>query len=401
MFWIAAALLAAVVLLVVGAAFRARPGAVEAPDVAVYRDQMRELDRDVARGVLGPAEAEAARAEVGRRLLAADAARAAPGRGGRARLGLALTAALVLAAAFGTYGLIGAPSYPDLPLAGRIEAVEAARAARPGQAVAEAEIPRPAPPEDADPARLRDVERLRAILVERPDDARGWRILVGEELALGDMGAAWRAQDRLVAILGDGAPASEFALLAELMILAAGGYVSPEAERALREALRRDPSDGSARYYAGLMYEQGGRPDLAWPVWRRLVAESAPDDPWLPVIFARIERVSRLAGDPTPLEDLPRPGARGPSEADVAAAADLSPAERLEMIGGMVQGLAERLAADGGPPADWARLIEAYGVLGRTDAAVAVYREAAQVFAEDPAALDRLAAAADRAGFVP
>jgi cytochrome c-type biogenesis protein CcmH len=72
--------------------------------------------------------------------------------------------------------------------------------------------------------------------------------------------------------------------------------------------------------------------------------------------------------------------------------------ERMEMIQGMVSGLAERLATEGGPPSDWARLISAYGVLGRTDTAAAVYAEAQQVFGENQGALDIIDRAAERAG---
>jgi cytochrome c-type biogenesis protein CcmH len=243
------------------------------------------------------------------------------------------------------------------------------------------------------------VEQLREVMQTRPEDPQGWRLLAMNEAGLGNLEAAWRAQDRLVGLLGEEAGAGDFADLAEMMIQAAGGYVSPEAERALREALRRDPSNGVARYYLGLMYAQGGRSDLAWPVWRRLLADSPEDAPWIEPVLLQIEEVSALAGDPTPVADLPRP--RGPTMEDIEAAGDMTPEERLGMIEGMVGGLAARLADGGGPPEDWARLITAYGVLGRSDAAAAIYQEARMVFADAPGALDTLARAAERAGLAP
>lgn len=400
MFWIVVSLLLAASVLVMVAALRASSVQAVSPDVDVYRDQLRELERDQARGTLSEEEAEAARAEVARRLLAADRAAQADGgpAGAGARwLGVAAVAVPTVGVALVTYLWIGAPGYADLPLAARIEAVEAARAGRPGQLLAEAEVPDRI--DQTRPDILEMAGQLRTVLVERPDDLRGWRLAVDTEAGLGNLEAAWRAQDRVVAILGDQAQGAEFAILAELMILAAGGYVSPEAEQALDEALRRDPQNGSARYYRGLMYAQGGRPDEAWPIWRRLVGDSLPDDPWLEPIYEQIERVSSLAGDPTPLDQLPRP--RGPSQADVEAAGDLTLDERIEMISGMVEGLAARLASDGGPAGDWGRLITAYGVLGQLSSAAAVYDEAKLVFAEDPAALDILSRAADRAGLVP
>lgn len=402
MFWIAATVITLACLAIVLAALRTPPPAEARSDVAVYRDQLRELERDVARGTLTEDEAQSARAEVGRRLLSADAATTAPRRTGATVLAAGVITVIVLGVAFGTYRLIGAPGYPDLPLASRVASVEAARAERPGQELAEAEIPDQSPPADADPETLRMAEQLREVLVDRPDDLRGWRLRARIESGLNDPKAAWRAQNRVVAIRGDEADARDFAYLAELMIIAAGGYVSPEAEEVLAETLRLDPSNGSARYYTGLMFAQGGRPDLTWPIWRRLVGDSAEDAPWLPAIYGQIERVSQLAGDPTPLDALPRPGtARGPSAADVQAAGDMTLDERMEMIGGMVEGLAARLATDGGSPSDWGRLITAYGVLGRLNDAATVYAEAQQVFGDDQGAMDIIARAADQAGLAP
>mgnify|MGYP003652453266 CR=1 FL=1 len=322
MFWIVVALLLAACILVMAAALRGGAGPGVRPDVDVYRDQLRELERDAARGTLDPEEAEAARTEVARRLLAADRVRV-----------------------------------------------------------------------------TRLAEELKQVLAARPNDLRGWRLAVQTQAGLGDLEAAWQSQDRVIAILGEEAGAEEFALLAELMILAAGGYVSPQAETALSEAVRRDRANGTARYYAGLMYAQGGRPDRAFGIWRGLIAESAPGDPWLDPIYAQIEEISVLAGDPTPLDELPQP--RGPSVDDIEAAGDMTPQDRIEMIGDMVQGLSERLANEGGTAEEWARLITSYGVLGRTDAAATVYAEAKTVFAADRGALDTLARAADRAGINP
>ncbi|WP_167767223.1 c-type cytochrome biogenesis protein CcmI [Jannaschia formosa] len=398
LFWIAAAALTVGCTAIVLAAFRTPPESV-APDVAVYRDQLRELDRDRARGTLSDSEAEAARAEVARRLLAADKAAqgAVAGFRGNGVLGAGLAVVLVLAATAATYLTVGAPGYGDMPLQARISVIEENRAARASQAVAEAEVPDridESRPEVSDMA-----QQLRDLLVDRPDDLRGWRLAAQTEAGLGNMEAAWRAQQRVIEILGDDATAEDHAVLAELMILAAGGYVSPEAEAALEAALRRDPSLGLARFYLGSMYAQGGRPDLAWPIWRRLLADSTPDAPWLPIIYDRIEAISRAAGDPTPVEQLPTP--RGPTAEDIEAAGEMTLEERVEMIEGMRARLAARLASEGGSPQEWAQLIVANGVVGDTDGAAAVYGEAKLVFAEDRGALDVLARAAERAGLAP
>ncbi len=396
-FWIIALGLSAIVILTLVLALLHR-GAVQdsaASDMGVYRDQLREVDRDLARGVLTEAEAEAVRLEVSRRLLDADKAAAAADDGlapGWARLGAGLAVTLIVGGgAVLIYLGIGAPGYPDLPLERRIALAEEARLSRPGQAAAEAEVP--PRPGTADEAFLALMERLRGAVAERPDDLEGHVLLAQNEARLGNFSAAHAAQARVIVLKGDQATGADYADLADLLILAAGGYVSPEAEAALGEALARDPRNGPARYYTGLLAAQTGRPDVAFQTWRALLEGSAPDAPWVPVIRTQIGDVAQLAGVDYV---LPAEGsAPGPSQADIEAAGEMSPAERLAMIEGMVSGLSDRLATEGGPPEDWARLIRAYGVLGRRDAAAAIWAEAQTVFPDDITRVPILEAARD------
>jgi cytochrome c-type biogenesis protein CcmH len=400
-FWIATAGFAALVILVVLlAALRPQRAATPAAayDLQVYRDQLREVARDVARGVLTEEEAARIRAEVSRRLLEADRALQAsqtPARGtGRAdRLILAVLLVASVAGSFALYLRIGAPGYPDLPLAMRVAQVETARASRPDQDSAEAQVPfRETVP--ADPRREALVIQLREVMARRPDDPQGMALLAQNEAALGNFRAAHLAQARLIDLLGEGVSGTEHIDLAEMMILAAGGYVSPEAEAALLRGLELAPRNGTARYYVGLMYAQQGRPDLAFPIWRNLLAESTAEAPWLDAIRLQIEEVAFLAGVNVTLAELPQPAApRGPSAADIAAAQDMSAEDQGAMIAAMVAGLAARLASDGGPPEDWARLIGAQIVLGRTEEAMAIAEEARVTFADLPAALALIEAA--------
>ncbi|MCC6305837.1 MAG: c-type cytochrome biogenesis protein CcmI, partial [Rhodobacteraceae bacterium] len=288
-FWLVAAGMAGAVFLILALALLRGPApagatAAAAADLGVYRDQLAEVGRDLARGTIGPEEAARLRVEVARRLLEADrrgraeagaalpgpaaasvAADPGPAGADRAAATPALSApaaagargtvaglVLILVAAAGSFGLyarIGAPDYPDQPLAGRLAAADRALATRPGQAAAEAALGlRPlANPADPDHAAL--MARLRAAVAARPDDVEGHRLLAENEAALGNHAAAARAQGRLVALLGDAATAADHVLHADLLIRAANGYVSPEAEAALTEALRRDPANGAARYY--------------------------------------------------------------------------------------------------------------------------------------------------------
>ena len=404
-FWIiAAALAVGTGLLLALAILRGRPGA-EPPaayDLRVYRDQLGEIDRDTSRGVIAADEAERLRAEVSRRILAADAQlRAGGATAGQPRLagrGAALVAMAMLAGGgLALYSVIGAPGYGDMPLAQRIEASEAARAERLTQDAAEARFGpgESAPPADATEEQLALVARLREVVAARPEDQQGLRFLVRSEAALGRMAAARDAQEQLIALRGDAASARDHATLAELMIEAAGGYVSTDAETALRAALERDPRTPTARFYLGLYHLQLDRPDRAFPIWRDLLEESRPGAPWVPVIRAEIGEVASRAGVRyTP----PASQRRGPSAADMEAASDMTPEARNEMIRGMVAGLSERLASEGGPASDWSRLITAYGVLGETDKARETWAEARQTFGDDPAALEALRTAAEGAG---
>ncbi len=406
-FWVVVAtMVAASVAILLQALVRARRGDPEAraaSDVAIYRDQLREIERDVARGIIGADEAERLRTEVSRRLLDADrAARSAEGKvqGGAPRAATWTMAAFAVAVTAGgsvwLYAALGAPGYGDLPMSLRLAAAEQARETRPGQTDAEVQAGAALAPREApDPQYLELIERLRAAVAARPDDLEGHRLLARNEAAMGDFAAAWRAQERVVEIRGAEATAQDHANLADLMVLAAGGYVSPEAEAALSRALDRDPSNGTARYYSGLLFAQTGRPDIAFNLWRGLLEESQPDAPWVGPIRAQIEDLAFFAGVDYRLPPEGSAPLRGPSAADIEAAGDLDPAARMEMIRSMVGGLSERLATEGGPPADWARLIRAYGVLGERGTAAAIWEEAQRVFPDDLARVPILEAARD------
>lgn len=368
-------------------------------DMQVYRDQLKEVDRDLARGVIPEAEAERVRTEVSRRLLAADAqmrAQKAPSeRGGKGNIIVAITlVGAMLVGALALYAQLGVPGYRDLPLEARIAASDQARTERLSQAEAEAQAPARPPAPEAAPDYLALMEKLRETVKERPDDLRGLRLLVRNEAALGNVAAAYAAQQQTIRIKGTEASSDDHALLADLMIAAAGGYVSTEAEAALRAALKADPENPTSRYYLGVYLMQVDRPDVAFRMWERLLRESPAEAPWVAPIRAQIEDIAWRAGVQYELPQEPR----GPSAEDVEAAEDMTPEDRLEMIRGMVRGLAERIDTEGGAPEDWARLIAAYGVLGETDLARAVWSDAQQAFWDAPGSLEQIRDSAVQAG---
>lgn len=394
-FWIAAIALFAAVAVLILLALRRGHAAAPAPDLAVYRAQMAELDRDLTRGLVAPEEAAQARTEIARRILETDTARetAAPARQPAVLAG-ALVVFALLGSAFLIYPRLGAPGYPDLPLATRLQISEAERQARPSQAEMEAQAP-PAPPPAMEPSDAALLDQLRATARDRPDDLQGQMLLARSEAGLGNYAAAARAQARVVALKAGAATAADHATQGELLIAAAGGAVSAEAETALRQALALDPQDPVALFHIGRMFDQVARPDLTFRAWRALLETAPADLPWLPGIREAMPRLAYLAG-----EDW-TPPAPGPSAGEIEAAAGMSPEDRAAMIRGMVDRLSERMAREGGPPEDWARLISSLGVLGETEQARALWAEAQSLFASHPADLAVVRTAAEAAGVAP
>ncbi|MHA7876134.1 c-type cytochrome biogenesis protein CcmI [Roseivivax sp.] len=407
-FWIVAGAMALLVAALIGIALlrghgRTRDAAQS--DIEVYRQQLTEVDRDAERGIIAPEEAERLRTEVSRRLLAADArSGSAPGAGGEARglsrLTMAALALFLLVGSVGIYLSLGAPGYGDLGLEARIAQAEEARRNRPDQAAAEAEVPASAPEEAPTEEYLALVNRLRQAVAERQDDLRGFQLLARSEAALGNYRAAYAAQERIIALKGEEATAKDYADLADMMVLAAGGYVSPEAEVAVQEALRRDPESGVGNYYAGLTMAQTGRPDRAFRIWDALLRRSAEGDPWVPPVMAQIPEIAWRAGVNDYQPPVPASALSGPSAEDIEAAGEMSAEDRQGMIAGMVARLSDRLANQGGSPEEWARLITAYGVLGETDQAREIWRNAQEVFLGNEEALETVRAGAREAGVV-
>ena len=230
--------------------------------------------------------------------------------------------------------------------------------------------------------------QLRTTVAQRPDDIQGHTLLMQQERRIGNFIAAKDAQLRIATLKGDSVNTQDLADLGELQVLAAGGYVSPEAEMSLRASLAQDATNGTARYYLGLMLLQTGRPDQAFRIWDDLLRAGPEDAPWIPPIVAQIEELAELAGVSYALPEIGSSALRGPSAEDIDNARDMTPAERMDMIGSMVSGLSQRLAEEGGPARDWARLISSLGVLGEWERAQAIHANAIEVFADDPNALD-------------
>ncbi|MEF2551752.1 c-type cytochrome biogenesis protein CcmI [Aurantimonas sp. A2-1-M11] len=383
-FWfIAAVMTAAVTLLALWPLLRSRPVHLASRaehDVEVYAAQLRELDADVARGAMAPAEAETARAEIGRRLLRAADRGKAQGEAGAAPwkrpmmlATMAAVAILVPLVSVALYAEFGGGGRPDLPLAER-----RAPASAPGDIqtlIAGAE------------------ERLRA----EPEDGRGWDVLAPIYLRIGrteDAATAFRNAIRL-----NGASAARESGLGEALTQIAGGDVTDEAAAAFERALAQNPDHLPARFFLALNLSQEGRRDEAATAWTRLVEMSPPDAPWLEIANAAIADARGDAAPAAGTAPLAQTApAQGPDGADIAAAAEMAADDRRAMIEGMVSQLASRLESNPDDVEGWKRLIRSYTVLGDADAAGAAYRTATQTFAPESAAGREIAAFGDELG---
>lgn len=392
-FWAVAAGMAVAVALVLIAAMRRAPKPATRTadaDLAVYKDQLAEIERDLTRGTIGPEEAARLRVEVGKRMIDADRARAAgetlSGTGPTGVLA-ALIMGLVVPGGIALYWWLGAPGYPDMALVPRLEALDAGIAARPGQ---EAELARLGKPRDA----ALD-QRLGAELAAVTDlAALEEQFRTGFEA--GELLIAVRVQERILALRGDQATANDHANLALALVAEAQGYVSPEAEAELRASLERDMTNELARYLVGEMFLQGERYDQAFRFWRPLAEGGTPGSPWVKSIRERIVEVAELAGIRYALTEA---AGGGPSAEGMPGA--MSESERQQMIEGMVAQLSDRLATEGGSVEDWNKLIRSLSVLERKDEAQKIYDEARAKFYGRPTELSFLKQAAVESGLVP
>jgi cytochrome c-type biogenesis protein CcmH len=319
-------------------------------DRAVYRDQLQELDRDIARGLLNEAEAKTARLEIQRRLLAADAA---PVRATRSVRSPILAGIVSLAGAGGAvamYLLIGAPEIPSVPAGGRV-ATDAA-----------------SPHGGGDADMMQAAQRLAAKLKDNPDDTNGWLLYGRTSMLLGQ----WdRAVDAYRHALNLGATRPEVvAAYGESLVMQAGGVVTPDALEAFGKALKDSPKLDVARYYIALGVAQGGEAKHAIGMWQDLLKDLAEDNPEREDVIARMTETAKEAGLPAPVPEKGPPAqVKGPDEDTVAAAAAMPEGDRKAFIGSMVTRLAERLKEQPNDLDGWLRLGRAYVVMKELDKA--------------------------------
>ncbi|MBA8909185.1 c-type cytochrome biogenesis protein CcmI [Aminobacter ciceronei] len=343
LFWIIAAVLtlgaSLAVLLPLTRQTRARDDASH--DLEVYRDQLGEVDRDAARGLIAAADAEQARAEIARRIIRLDAENAREPKKA-SQLGPRLVGMIAVLAvpllSWGVYTAIGSPTVPSQPLSARLSQK----------------------PADSSVDEL--IARAEAHLVANPSDGRGWDVLAPVYLRIGRANDAVTAYRNAIRILGS--TTARQAGLGEAIAAAAGGIVTSDARLAFEAALKLEPADAKARYFLALALAQEGKISDAAAAWRLLAASLPADSPWR---AATEQAIAQAEVRTAPVKEAA--GAPAPSQDDIDAAASMSSGDRTAMIEGMVATLDEKLRQNPRDPEGWVRLVRSYQVLGKTDLA--------------------------------
>lgn len=371
LFWVIAAILTlgaslAVLLPMAAGPKSGRDGSDH--DLEVYRDQLSELDRDVQRGLIQPAQADQARAEIARRILRlGHADRKSSVRDASVTARLVATAAVLAIplVSWGVYAGLGSPDLPSQPLAERLAKN----------------------PADSTVDEL--VARAEAHLAANPSDGRGWDIVAPIYVRMqryADAVTAYRNAIRL-----DGDSAARHAGLGEAIANAAGGVVSTDAQAAFETALKLDSANAKANFYLALAMAQEGRASEALERWQAMLSSLPKDSPWRSVVEEALSRAGKSVAEAAE-------AASGPTREEVEAASSMSPQDRTAMIETMVAGLDEKLRQNPRDWEGWSKLVRSYLVLGKAGEARDALNRGIAAFGSDTDEARRLVAFAASLG---
>jgi cytochrome c-type biogenesis protein CcmH len=318
-------------------------------DLEVYKDQLAEIERDTASGLIAPQDAEGARIEISRRILA-SAENHGNGNAGSAKLrGIAAlaVAALVPVFTWGGYAFLGSPAVPDQPIATRSD-----NPAAPIQNM---------------------IAQAEAHLAKNPDDGRGWEVLAPIYTRLGRYGEAVNAYRKSLELNGE--TAARFSGLGESLTGQANGEVNGDAKAAFGRALALDPNEPKARLFMAVAAARDGKPDEARASLQSLLTGAPAGADWVPAVQGVLASLDPNAADGKV--------ASGPSQEQADAAAQMSESDRKTMIEGMVAGLAEKLKSNPDDVESWQRLMRSYVVLQKQDDAKKAFADAQTAFKDN------------------
>ncbi|MFO1246641.1 MAG: c-type cytochrome biogenesis protein CcmI [Alphaproteobacteria bacterium] len=357
----------------------------QAKTIDILKGQLSEVDGQVAAKLIEPAEAEALRSEIKRRILVEDRDAGTPARPlpqtALPWVALGLVAIVTLCAT-ALYAMMGHPELQSGTAATVASAPDAQNTdskSHPNGEVASM------------------IASLEAKLQQNPGDAQGWQMLGWSYMRTGRPADAAKAYAKAVAI--DPANVEYLSAQGEAMVQSEG-KVSDEAAGIFQRALKGDPADPRARYFLAIHRDQGGDHKGAMDDFVALLKSAPPDAPWASQVRTYVEDLAKeqhidLTGKLPPVAAAPAPG---PSSAQVAAAGQMSDADRQAMIHSMVDKLAGELKANPKDTGGWVRLMRARMVLGESQQAAQDYKSAHAAFNGDAAAQAALQEAAKSLG---
>lgn len=277
MFWIILTLSAALAGLWIALPFlRTRSLEMNTGDstLSIYRDQIDEIEHDLAQGLISAQECDAARREIERRAL--KAARGLDQGFTRAERSIPAVigvVAVAMAVTLGGYAWLGKPDQGDLPLVAR-KTEDLLRRAQGG-----------------------DLNSQIALLVEAtqkdPADVDSWGMLAQTYAAVEDYASAAEAYRRAIAL--DPKTPELQAAYGEALTLANGNKVPPAA-RVVFEQILRDTPDPRARYYLALAKAQAQDFEGALADWTALAQGTPRDAPWQPLVRRDIVNMVKFLG---------------------------------------------------------------------------------------------------------
>lgn len=406
-----------------------------AQGLAVHHDQLREIENEVARGLIDKSDGENAASEIKRRILAAAAAEQPPApslTSSERKFALTVVTGTVVFGSVVLYAVIG---NPDVPAAGPAQTVSSTTARSIGEARSDAGTQAIASLEQMTSQDGRDrpqqgsglppveemIQRVQTRLERNPKDPDGWRLLGWSLFNIERFAEAAQAYARAMELRPGSAEYRS--ARGEALVRAADGTVTSEARADLDEALRLDPKDARARFFIGAAKEQEGDKRGAMTDWTAIVSEADPNEPWLSDLKQRLGALRRELGedDRSPssaqpnlsaerMQELLRSGKtaatepaepRGPRAEDIRKAESMPAQDRNLMIRGMVDSLASRLEQSPRDAEGWIKLIRSRVVLGEVEAAKQSLQRALSVFAEDAPERTRIADAAKQLGINP
>ncbi len=368
-------------------------------DANVFKDQLKTIDREVEEGQMEREDAEAARLEISRNLLAAaDKAEQNPALKAQdrhvSRLAAMALVLLVPLLAVGLYLKVGSPAIPDMPLEARAKQ---------------------APSLNAKLAEL--IARAEQRLAANPKDGRGWAIMAPVYMRHEMYGKAQNAYRNAIRLLG--ASADRLSGLADSMILANDGIVGDDALPVLKRAIKVDPDHPKPHFWMGLYYEQNNKFKQAEEFYTNLLKNSGSEVDWRPTVQQRLDEVRKKQGLPALViagakmvqppeiklgdalkaqDKAAANAAPGPTAEQIREAGQMSAADRKQMIDNMVARLSTRLYEQGGDLKSWMRLVSVLNVQGRKGEALKAVEAGKKNLADNAQAVTQLEGLAKQLG---